>query len=204
MENPADRRGKTAPRRGDAVRDALVQAAAEAVWLDGYAASSLARIAKRANVPVGNVYYYYKTKAEIAAAVAGYFVAQTRDLVSAIEGACSEPRDRLQLLVARLKATQAERVRHGCPIYAAVRGFRQTAPEASVLAAQSFEVLITFISAEFRRTGVRPSLANAQARAVVAVWQGGMATSHALGEPLILTEAYSRMEQMMGLRTERD
>lgn len=187
-------------KRGNARREALVQAAAESVWLDGYAESSLAKIAKRADVPVGNVYYYYKTKADIAEAVAAFFERQTEDLVASIVAEADEPKARLSLLITRLRATQKERVRHGCPIHAAVRGFRGDAPAASARAAKSFDVLSTFIASEFKRSGVRPSVANLQARGCVAAWQGGIALAYAMQEPSILAEAFHRIEQMMGLR----
>ena len=47
-------------------RERLLDAAAESFWVDGYAATSLADIAERSQVPVGNIYYYFKTKAAIA------------------------------------------------------------------------------------------------------------------------------------------
>lgn len=50
-------------------RTRLVDAAAELVHSDGFHRTSLARIADRAGVPVGNVYYYFPTKAAIADAV---------------------------------------------------------------------------------------------------------------------------------------
>ena len=38
-------------------------------YTDGFRESSLADIAKAARVPVGNVYYYFKTKEELGEAV---------------------------------------------------------------------------------------------------------------------------------------
>ena len=38
-------------------------------YRDGFRESSLADIAKAAHVPVGNVYYYFKTKEELGEAV---------------------------------------------------------------------------------------------------------------------------------------
>ncbi|MEM0899323.1 MAG: TetR/AcrR family transcriptional regulator [Pseudomonadota bacterium] len=187
-------------RRGDANREALVQSAAELMWLEGFARSSLARIAERAEVPVGNVYYYYKTKAEIAESVAEFFVTQTRDLVEAVRQEAQEPRERLSLLLKRLRSSQAERVKNGCPIYAAVREFSKTAPDASSRAAQSFSLLSDFVASELKSSGVRPSIANMRARSVVAAWQGGIALAHSLQEPSVLADTFQRMEQTLGLR----
>src|SRR3954471_13214863 len=55
------------PRPGK--RERLVSAACELVYRQGVARTTLADIAQAADVPVGNVYYYFKTKDDIIAAV---------------------------------------------------------------------------------------------------------------------------------------
>ncbi len=185
------------PKRGDARRIALVQAAARLFWVQGYSGTSLADVAKAADVPIGNLYYYYKSKAELALAVASLFVSQTEALVENVCDETENSRSRLKVLVARLRETQGERIAYGCPIAAACRDLRETAPEASEKAAQSFSILIGFIGQELGRTGLRPSLAMAKARSVIADWQGGIALAHALNQPTILVETYGRMERAL-------
>lgn len=184
-------------KRGDARREALVQAAAHLFWVQSYAGTSLADVAKAADVPIGNLYYYYKTKADLAFAVASLFVSQTEMLVETVCAETDNTRARLKLLVARLRETQGERIAYGCPIAAACRDLRDTAPEASEKAAQSFSILIGFVGQELGRTGLRPSLAMTRARSVVADWQGGIALAHGLKQPNILVETYGRMERVL-------
>ncbi|RKF07490.1 TetR/AcrR family transcriptional regulator [Oceaniradius stylonematis] len=191
-KEPAAKRHK----RGDARREALVQAAAERFWTRGYAGSSIAQVAAAAGVPLGNVYYYHKTKADLAMAVADLFVGQTEALIDEVSAESDDPRGRLKALVGRLRASQAPRLAHGCPIAAACRDFRDEAPEAARRAAESFSILTGFIAAELGRTGMRPALALARARAIVCDWQGGIALGHALGEPPVLAEAFLRMERL--------
>lgn len=187
---------RSAPRkRGDTRREALAQAAAECFWKNGYAGTSLAQVAAAAGVPLGNVYYYHKTKADLAMAVADLFVGQTEALVEDVAAETADPRGRLKALVGRLKASQASRLAHGCPIAGASRDFRAEAPQAARRAADSFTVLTGFVAAELGRTGLRPSLALARARAFVCEWQGGIALGHALGEAPVLAEAFMRMER---------
>ena len=176
-----------------------MQAAAELFWTSGYGMSSLADIARAAGIPLGNVYYYFKTKADLAQAVAELFVTQTESLVEDVRDETADPRERLRLLVARLRSAQQSRVRHGCPISAIVRDFRRTMPGPSARAAESFSVLTGFIAAELGRTGQRPAIALARARAAVADWQGSIALAHALNEPPILAECFQRMERTLGV-----
>jgi AcrR family transcriptional regulator len=90
-------------KRGEAKREALVLAAAELFWMRGFEASSLADIAEASGVPLGNVYYYFKTKADLAQAVADLFVQQTETLIEEVRAETPEPRRRLKLFIERLQ-----------------------------------------------------------------------------------------------------
>jgi AcrR family transcriptional regulator len=50
-------------------RTRLLQAAEKTTYLYGFGSTSLADIAKAAEVPLGNIYYYFKTKDEIGGAI---------------------------------------------------------------------------------------------------------------------------------------
>src|SRR5260221_11809906 len=50
-------------------RERLIEASKAAFYQQGVAPTTLADIAVRAEVPLGNVYYYFRTKDEILAAV---------------------------------------------------------------------------------------------------------------------------------------
>src|SRR5260370_508890 len=50
-------------------RSRLIQTAAKLAHRQGFRKTTLADIAEEAQVPLGNVYYYFKTKDELAAAV---------------------------------------------------------------------------------------------------------------------------------------
>lgn len=185
-------------KRGEKNRAALVAAAARLFWQQGYAATSLADIARSADVPLGNIYYYFRSKAGFAMAVADVFVSETEAMLSEIEHEQDRPRERLALLVTRLARSLKSRVAHGCPIAFAVRDFSTAAPDASKRAGESFELLTGFIARELGRTGVRPSLALATARGAVAEWQGGMMLAFALKDAAVLSESFRRMDQMLG------
>ncbi len=66
-------------------RQRLEDAAAQLFWIKGYAATSIADLAREADVPVGNVYYYFKSKADLAERVAGIFVAGSQAGIDQIE-----------------------------------------------------------------------------------------------------------------------
>ena len=182
-------------KKGQLRREALTLAAAELFWQRGFGATSIADVADAAEVPVGNVYYYFKTKADMAEAVAKLFVQQTEALISEVEQEAQSPREALRLTIQRLKASQADRVAHGCPIASACVEFSRAAPDAAKLAAQSFSILAGFFARNLTAAGQRPSVALARSRALLCEWQGGIALAHSLGETQILSEAMARMER---------
>lgn len=57
----------------------LVHAAAECFREGGIRATTIKIIAERANVPIGNVYYYFKTKEDIASAVVASWTATSHN-----------------------------------------------------------------------------------------------------------------------------
>lgn len=58
----------TAPAR-PATRDRLIKAARELFWVQGYEATSVAEILKKAEVNSGSLYYFFKSKEELLWAV---------------------------------------------------------------------------------------------------------------------------------------
>src|SRR5260370_7426417 len=57
-------------------RSRLVSAAVGLAYQNGFGGTSLADIAREAKVPLGNVYYYFKTKDEIGEAIVELRLAQ--------------------------------------------------------------------------------------------------------------------------------
>lgn len=182
-------------KKGDLRREAIVAAAARLFWENGFAATSLSDIARNAKVPQGNMFYYFRSKADIALAVADVFVEETEALINEAEAASHDPRQRIRFLLGRLGQSSRSRVDNGCPISAAVRDFRRPAPAASERAGQSFELIVSFIARELQKTGPRPSIALARARSMVVEWQGGIALAHAFGDMTVLAESLRRAEQ---------
>lgn len=178
-------------------RDILVATAAGLFWQRGFTITSLAHIAAESGIPLGNIYYYFKTKADLARGVADIFVAETEVMLTTIVEADQDPRRRLLLLIEKLSHSLKSRVENGCPIALGIRDFRHESPEAAERAAEVFSLLIGFIGRELGRTGVRPSAALGIARSAVAEWQGGIMLAHGLKDATILAESFRRMERLL-------
>src|SRR5260370_4406874 len=96
-------------------RSRLVSAAVDLAYQNGFGATSLADIAREAEVPVGNVFYYFKTKDEIGEAIVELRLAQ----LSAQRQRWSEagsPKDRLCACVQGVFENKECLAQHGCPV----------------------------------------------------------------------------------------
>lgn len=185
--------------KGARNREALVAAAAKLFWMNGYHGTSIADIAADATIPVGNVYYYFRTKSDVAFAVAEGFVDDTGDMLAEISKAEADPRKRLGLLANRLAASQRSRMVHGCPVAAAMRDFRLDAPKASERSAEVFTMISAFVATEAGRTGLRPALALGTGRAAVAEWQGGIVLGQAMQDGPAIAESARRLARILGV-----
>ena len=96
-------------------RDRLIAGAGETIYRQGVEATTIADIAEASDVPVGNVYYYFKSKDELLAAAIDSYAQDSRERLSRLEQQHRTPRARLKELV-RLMVSQPDQVAlYGCP-----------------------------------------------------------------------------------------
>src|SRR6266403_5406998 len=96
-------------------RTRLVETAMKLAYREGFRETSLADIAKAALVPVGNVYYYFKTKEELGAAVVERRLTQFREFREEMDR-LSCPKERLFAFVERIHRNREQLARGGCPL----------------------------------------------------------------------------------------
>lgn len=96
-------------------RTRLLDAAVKVTYHHGFGHSSLADIAKEARIPLGNVYYYFKTKDEIGHAIIDLRISRFRLLLQELNRIDS-PKERLCAFV-QIKIDNRENLaRSGCPV----------------------------------------------------------------------------------------
>jgi AcrR family transcriptional regulator len=102
------------PRKTDK-RQRLIQAAKKLIRRQGFHLTTLADIAREADVPLGNVYYYFKTKEAIGEAVIADISRSLNELITAWDEN-ADPRDRLFAFVQEEVSNVEETARSGCAI----------------------------------------------------------------------------------------
>src|SRR6202022_1153053 len=104
-------KGKPQPDK----RTRLIETAMKLAYRNGFRETSLADIAEAAHVPVGNVYYYFKTKDELGEAVAEQRLAEFRAFREEMDR-LSSPKERLFAFVESIHRNREQLARGGCPL----------------------------------------------------------------------------------------
>jgi AcrR family transcriptional regulator len=102
--------------RGTDNRQRIVNAARNLFYHQGYLATSFTDIARTADIPRGNFYYYYKTKDELLSDVINSRVDILRTQLDEWDQTLDEPKARLSSFLSLLLRNEEEIVRYGCPL----------------------------------------------------------------------------------------
>jgi AcrR family transcriptional regulator len=188
------------PQRGSAAalsrpgkRDRLVAAACDLTYRQGVARTTLADIAGAADVPLGNVYYYFKTKDDIIGAVVESRTQELRAIMAGVEGRHRSPERRLTAFVRDLAARAATASpRYGCPYGTLGMELARQTGEADSIAAPLMQVQLDWIEQHFRAVGRRD--ARDLAVELLAAWQGAALLTSVLRQPELMAAQARRLE----------
>jgi TetR/AcrR family transcriptional repressor of nem operon len=178
-------------RKGEEKRSRLVAAARRTFHEQGVEQSTLAEIAEAADVPIGNVYYYFKTKDDLLSAVVASYDGDYPMLRSML-GKHEHPRDRLKALVATWSMAKERIASYGCPIGTLCAELSKREPDAiSGAAGVVLAKLVTVAQEEFEALGRDD--ARDLAITLVAAYEGAALLSHTMHDPAILAEHAVRL-----------
>jgi AcrR family transcriptional regulator len=136
----------------DDKRSRLIRAAAELSHAHGLGRISLADIAQSADVPLGNVYYYFKTKGAIGEAVVAQRACELQKIQEACDAA-SSPRARLKAFIQMTVDNREALARSGCPIGSLCAELSKDAGSLGDEAAVPFRRLLSWLEAQFTALG---------------------------------------------------
>jgi AcrR family transcriptional regulator len=173
-------------------RERLVTAACQVLHEQGVERTTLADIAQAADVPLGNVYYYFKTKDQLVeAAVRAHEDNLRADL--AVLDRRRTPRARLKELIRKL-ASQGELVaRYGCPFGTLACELDKRDDGLDRTAAEVISVLADWAERQFRSMGRTD--ARDLAIALVASYQGIALLTNTFRDPELMVRESRRLER---------
>jgi AcrR family transcriptional regulator len=188
VQNPE---GAAEPRPGK--RDRLIAAASQLLHQHGVEKTTLVDIARTADVPAGNVYYYFKTKDDIVAAVVQAHVQHSKAALARIENRHRTPKSRLKAFVGEL-ARQGELVaQYGCPHGSLCSELDKRPGSPDFALAELLRVPIEWAEEQFRALGRRD--AHDLAVSLLAAYQGSALLTNTFRDPDILAREARRLNR---------
>lgn len=170
------------PRTTDK-RERLILAAMILIYQQSFNLTTLADIAHKADVPLGNVYYYFKKKEDIGEAVIEKLAAIYSDLLKNLD----EIPNRLERLKALLKNSISEEnleqvARYGCQIGGLCQELSKQGGVLADRAAKLLHDLINWAELQFNAIGCGADSAS-HALTLISAIQGGYLLTHTFKDP---------------------
>jgi AcrR family transcriptional regulator len=182
--------GPAGHSRGHGKRQRLLDAACQVFYARGVERTTLADIAAAAGIPLGNVYYYFKTKNDLVQAVVEAHLGEARAMLAEVEAAHDGPRARLKALFGAL-ADQSELIAsYGCPQGSLCMELDKL-PDGPGRAAELLRVPLDWAERQFSALG-RPD-ARDLAVEVIARYQGTALLASTLRDPGLLARESARV-----------
>lgn len=185
-------RPPTAAGRRPGKRERLIAAAMRLVHQQGIERTTLADIAQAADVPAGNVYYYFKTKDEVITAVIEAHAQQIKTTLAAIETRHRSPKSRLKALVQEFTAQSEIVAQYGCPLGSLCSELDKRVKESSLPVAELMRLPIEWAEGQFRSLG-RPDAPDL-AFDLLAAYEGSALLANTMHDHSVLSRAARRID----------
>jgi TetR/AcrR family transcriptional regulator, transcriptional repressor for nem operon len=174
-------------------RRRLLEAAEKTTHRYGFGNTAIADIAKQAGIPLGNVYYYFKTKDEIAESIVKLRVSRFRKLLEEFDKTDS-PKQRLCAFVNVKMKNREELARHGCPVGTLCSELRKLGGSAAEKSTVLFRTALEWMERQFRALG-QGADSRLLAVHLLSATQGVSMLAHAFRDPGLIDMEATRLQE---------
>jgi AcrR family transcriptional regulator len=171
-------------------RERLIESADRLILRQGFRQTTLADIADDSGVPLGNLYYYYKSKEAIGASV----VARRIEAMQALLTQCSAgqtPRQRLLRFLDYPLAMGDDLAAAGCPLGTLAYELSHVDSPLSEASRALIKVVLDWSQSQFDALGC--AAPDALALEFVTTLQGMSLVANALGDPGVIEQSVARL-----------
>ncbi len=180
------------PRTSDETRSNLIDAAKSLYHQQGFHRTTLAHVATAAEIPLGSLYYYFRSKDALAHAVIDAHAAEIQAWFQELD-LLPTPLQRLAQMLAATANHAEVFVRYGCPYGTLAveldKGDNNlVAPVGNLLA-----LYVTWIARQIEQMGTDEQQAHTKAIALVGSLQGAYLLSSAFRDPKLLEQEMARL-----------
>lgn len=177
------------PRTSDK-RERLLRSADRLILSHGFRQTTLADIARESNVPLGNVYYYFKTKEDICKSIVETRVESMQLLLEKISSSDDNPKLRLLQLLDYPLSIRKELTDKGCPLGTLSYELSRNEGVLGQSSAQLIAVVLDWARQQFEAMG-NPD-ADALALQLISNLQGMSLIANALQDPGVVDKMVGR------------
>jgi AcrR family transcriptional regulator len=173
-------------------RSRLVNAAVGLAYQNGFGATSLADIAREAEIPLGNIYYYFKTKDELGSAIVDLMLAKMSAKRQRWDDAGS-PKDRLCACVQEVFETRDTLAQRGCAVGTFCSELHKAGGSVAARATEVFAYELAWIESQFRALG-KGKESSRLAVQMLSAMQGVSTLAHAFHDSGLVTAETKRLK----------
>jgi len=171
----------------------LVQAAMKLTYRNGFATTSLADIAREARVPVGNIYYYFKSKNDLGRAVVDERLSELQLMQNEWDEAGS-PKERLCAYLNYVRETRRDIAVSGCSTGTLCGELHKSEAGVAMNAASLLAVQLKWVERQFRLLDGGKE-ARARALHFLSALQGVSVISHSFGASDLVAMEAARLKK---------
>jgi AcrR family transcriptional regulator len=169
----------------------LLDAALKLSYEQGFAATTLAHVANQADVPLGNVYYYFRTKEALGESLVQQRLDDSRALRARWDER-ADPRGRLEAFVQMTRDNRRQLARSGCPIGSLCTELHKSGGPLAGQSRELFAELLSWLETQFRALGQGPESPRLAVH-LLSVLQGATVLTHSFGTPKYVEAEARRM-----------
>ena len=173
----------------------LLEAANQLVHQQGYNQTTLADIAQKADVPLGNVYYYYKTKENIGEDLINFRTHYYQSLLSEWEKS-PDPKKRILSLIEEVARQREVLACSGCPIGSLCQELHKEGGPLADKAATLLATILSWLEQQFRLAGKGSDSAD-HALQLLSALQGASLLTHAFNQPELVVRETTRLKKWL-------
>jgi AcrR family transcriptional regulator len=179
-------------------RERLVEGARRVLHQQGVEKTTIADIARAADVPVGNVYYYFKTKDQLVAAAIDGHAADVNALLRSLERHRT-PQARLKALIYELMSQREVVADYGCPLGSLCSELDKRADGLDHACSELLRLPVEWAEQQFRSMGRRD--ARDLAVALIASYEGIALLTNTFHDPELMAREGRRLERWIDALT---
>lgn len=172
-------------------RTRLIEAANKLVQQQGFNQTTLAEIALEAKVPLGNVYYYFKTKDDIGRALIEHRTGCHQNQFSEWDK-LPDPRKRILASIKTVADNREMVAQSGCPTGSLCQELHKDGGPLAEKSAGMFSAMLGWLEAQFRLLGMGKASSD-HALHLVSALQGASLLTNAFNDPTLMLRETARL-----------